>query len=139
MAEILRLSGISAAFPEIIVEYEDIFAMKYRLGGRGTDGTIDCVGVVIEVFRRAGLGIPDPECMAGGIAEFADLFEPVAEPDHLFDVAFWGSPHQHAMIFVRPGVALSAAKAGGYVKKLSFLKKFPEVEFYRVRSNKLPT
>jgi hypothetical protein len=139
MAEIQKLSALADSFPDVPVEYADLFELRYRLGGRGLDGTIDCLGVVIEVFRRAGLGLPDPDKLGGGVVEFCELFERVSTPDQLYDVALWGSPHQHAMVFVRPGLAASASKAGGYVKRLSFLKQFPEIEFYRVRDSKLPT
>lgn len=42
-----------AAFLE---QFETICATKpdYRIGGSGTDGTCDCIGLIIGAVRRAG-------------------------------------------------------------------------------------
>lgn len=139
MAEITQLSEISSEFPETIVAYEDLFDLAYRLGGRGADGTIDCIGVVLEIFRRAGLGLPDPQLSGRGVLEFQELFESITEPDRLYDLAFLGGIHCHVLIVVRPGVALSAkAKTGVYTQSVARLRHLSNVEFFRVRSDRLP-
>lgn len=35
-----------------------LLAMRYRLGGRGEDGTIDCLGVVLAKAAELGLDLP---------------------------------------------------------------------------------
>jgi cell wall-associated NlpC family hydrolase len=37
---------------------DDLVGIPFRYGGRGADG-MDCWGVVVEAFRRLGLGIED--------------------------------------------------------------------------------
>lgn len=40
------------------VQYDDLIGVPYRDGGRTLDG-LDCWGLVLEVFRRMGIMIPD--------------------------------------------------------------------------------
>ena len=36
----------------------ELLAMRYRLGGRGADGTIDCLGVVLAKAAELGIDLP---------------------------------------------------------------------------------
>lgn len=138
MAEIHRLSSLVGEFPEAVVEYSDLFDLDYREGGRGSDGTIDCIGVVIEIFRRAGLSLPDPLILGRGVAEFAELFESVSDPDRLYDLVFVGGVHRHVLVIVRPGVALSAKlRSGVYTQTVPRLRLLSDVEYYRARLDRI--
>lgn len=58
---------------------EDLLAMRYRLGGRGGDGTIDCLGVVLCVQRHLGRALGDVWATVGrqwidGGADYAHGF-----------------------------------------------------------------
>ena len=139
MAEITQLSALASEFPEAPVAYDELFNLAYRLDGRGSDGTIDCIGIVIEIFRRAGLGLPDPRLIGRGVIEFQELFESIIEPDRLYDLAFVGGIHCHVLIVVRPGVAISSkSKTGVYTQSVARLRCLSNVEFFRVRSDRLP-
>jgi hypothetical protein len=139
MTPIGKISAEAANFPNTVVDFSDLQDLEYRFLGRGTDGTIDCLGVAIEIFRRAGLGLPDPNAMGNDIDQFRELFDRVSAPDYLFDLAWYGSPHEHVHILVRPGIFLSAKQSTGvYTVRAAILTRYPEVRFYRVRSECLP-
>ena len=65
---ITKLSSLAASFPTAEVDFEDMIGWPYRARGR-TSAAIDCIGVVLEIFRRAGLGLPDPDASPGGALE----------------------------------------------------------------------
>lgn len=42
-----------------MVTYCDLLAAKFRINGRGEDGTYDCYGLCMEVSRRLGKELPE--------------------------------------------------------------------------------
>lgn len=135
---IVKLSELAESFPEAEVDYEDMIGWPYRVSGRVPTG-IDCIGVVLEVFRRAGLGLPDPDASPGGVLAFQELLEPVAAPDQLYDLISLKRSTYHVEVVVRHGVSISAReKAGTHTTKTKFLQEIPGVQFFRVRADLLP-
>lgn len=135
-----KLSELASSFPAIEVEYVDMFGSQYRVDGRyGVGNTIDCIGVILEVYKRAGLLLPDPKIMAGQVAAFADLFDKVTEPDQLYDLINLRRDSNHLLVVVRQGVAVSATVGKNvYTSRVNILKRVPGAEFFRVRSSCLP-
>jgi len=135
-----NLSTVSSTFPATLVEYEDLLTLRYRLRGRVTDGTVDCVGIVLEIYRRAGLGLPDPWTSGCQAIEFSECFEAISAPDHLFDVIRCiGRTQDGIMVVVRDGIALtSREKIGVHAVTVKALLNLPRIEYYRVRSDCLP-
>jgi len=140
MGEITKLSALAGSFPNVEVEYVDLLGLPYLVAGRVGGPAVDCIGVVLEIFRRAGLGFPDPALAGGGIFEFADLFEKIPEPDHLYDLINVKRDSNHVCIVVRPGLTVSArARAGVHTARVNILKSRPGAECFRVRAACLPT
>lgn len=42
------------------IHYADLLEVPYRLGGRRVDRGLDCFGVLLEYYRRAGVALEDP-------------------------------------------------------------------------------
>lgn len=152
MQAIQTVSINSTFFPQVEVAYSDMLSWPYRQGGRGAAG-IDCLGVVLEIYRRAGLRLPDPALDGKLIFEFADLFEQVSAPDHLYDIVSLrhrlhesgteprggSGGEEHVEVVVRQEVTLTAsAKKNVFSSRLTILKKISGVEFYRVKDQLLP-
>lgn len=146
MAAIVKLSALAGSFPAVEVEYQDMLETPFLLGGRWGGGGIDCLGVALEIFRRAGLGFPDPTLSRGGLMAFAEFFERVPEPDHLYDLINVCHEGQrsalglsnHLSIVIRPDRALSIrAKSRVIAPPLSRIKT--GAQFFRVKSSCLPT
>lgn len=137
-----QLSVIAEDFPDLPVEYTDMTSptggWRYRFGGRSLEQGIDCLGVVLEIFRRAGIGIPDPG--EDPQAFFLDLWDSVAEPDRLFDVVRTTRGDDHLWIVVAPGLALTASAARQVtVDKIGNLKRIKDgIRFYRIKDAVLP-
>ncbi len=113
---IQKLSTTADTFPATEVEYEDLLGIPYRVGGRvaaGDPGT-DCIGVVLEIYRRAGLGLPDPGRTSVGVFGFAEVLEQVADPSALYDLVHLRRQSNHLAVQVRSGMLITATKAMGY-------------------------
>ena len=107
-----KLSSDAESFPDLEVEYEDLLELGYAPDRRAAEGQIDCLGVVLEVYRRAGLGLPDPR-RGRPTTEFQGLFEQVAAPDALYDLVNLDRGCHHLYVCVRSGVLLSARAGAG--------------------------
>jgi hypothetical protein len=157
---ISRVSILAADFPTVEVEYVDLMGVPFKKGGRSLQG-MDCLGLTLEVFRRAGLGFDDPTLSADGMLGFADLFEPVVAPDRLYDLILSqhrqpfddplthrmkGDLSDHLSIVVRLGTAFSTRARnntpitkGPYTVPVNRLKARAEtMGFYRVKDAVLP-
>jgi cell wall-associated NlpC family hydrolase len=138
---ITKLSVTASSFPTLEVEYEDLLSLRYLVDGRYGGAGIDCIGVVMEVYRRAGLGLPDPAVAGGHVIAFAALFEQLVTPAtlDLYDLINIRRESNHVAVVVRPGLALSAReRAGVYAVRVNNLKSISGVAFYRVRTAALP-
>lgn len=136
---IVSLSSLSASFPTEEVEYSDLLGVPFRRDGRTGDGYYDCLGVVLEVFRRAGLGLPDPKLQGGRAAEFSTLFEETTDPNQLYDLADVRRGTDHLYIQVRPGILLSCRDTiGVHTQRLNTIRRLAEVKFWRLRNAVLP-
>lgn len=132
------LSVTAESFPTEI-EYDDLLELRHRMGGRGLDGTIDCLGIVISCFRRAGLGLPDPVTLGRGADVLHSLFEEVSSPDAVLDVAELTRGSGHVWVLIRPGVFLSAKLFGGvYTQPAKTIAAISGVKFWRIRDEYLP-
>lgn len=38
---------------------QSLLGLKFKIGGRGNDGTVDCYGVLLHYFKEFGLNLPD--------------------------------------------------------------------------------
>ena len=135
---ITKYSINAERFPTLDVEYEDLLMLNYREDARYGSGSIACLGVVLEVFKRAGLGLPDPRASGRAAFRFSELFEPAEAPDTLFDVIS-SNRKQHVAVVVRTGLAISAEScAGVIVRPTKIFTKLPNVKYWRVRTDSLP-
>jgi hypothetical protein len=141
MSQIIKLSALADSFPETEVEYEDLLGLPYRAGGRIVEGAAgtDCIGVVLEIYRRAGLGLPDPGRADTGIFGFASVLEQVADCDHLYDLVNLRRQSNHLAVIVRYGTVLTAAMGQGvYAVRVNHYRRLAGVEFWRVQDACLP-
>jgi hypothetical protein len=123
------------------VEYEDLLAFQYRADGRALDGTntIDCIGVVLEVYRRAGIELPDPKSQGDAIWSFSELLTIATEPLQLYDIISVRREGHHVEVIVRPGVSMSARrKVNVYTQPVKRALRVEGVTAYRVRPELLP-
>jgi hypothetical protein len=133
------LSTSAADFPTAEAAYEDLLTLRYRPDGRGLDGTIDCIGVVLEIYRRAGIELPDPRASGASIWEFAELFQVATEPLQLYDLISVRREGHHIEVIVRDGASMSArSKVGVYTQPLKRALRLEGVTAYRVRADALP-
>lgn len=136
--KVTKISATGDSFPTTQVAVDDLLKWPYRFGGRGPDG-VDCLGVVIEVYRRAGLELPDPLWPGESEQTFAGIFEPVADPSRLYDVIYTTQDHAGVMVVVEPGIALSARPgANVYRTRTGVLRRVPSVKYYRLKASETP-
>jgi hypothetical protein len=137
---ITQLSSLADSFPTVEVEYEDLLGLPYRAGGRiaaGDPGT-DCAGVVLEIYRRAGLGLPDPGSETG-IFGFASILEQVADCSNLYDLINLRRESNHLVVLVRPGLVLTASRSQRvHAADVKRYRRLEGVEYWRVRDACLP-
>lgn len=134
-----KVSSIASSFPTTEVEYSDLLTLDYRAGGRGTDGTIDCIGIVLEVYRRAGLGLPDPSLGGGQIFEFQSLWDVRTTADQLYDLVALERSTWHVEIIVRYGLLLGARQHRHvYTQDSSRLLALSGAKVYRLKDAFIP-
>ena len=140
MTPIIKTNANADLFPDVEVDYEDLLACRYWPNGRGGDGWIDCIGIILEIYRRAGLGLPDPVTAGNTIFEFQDLWESVTAADQLYDLVGVERKGQwHVEIQIRPGRLLSArAKAHVYSQGLDKMLRVAGATCYRLRTDVIP-
>lgn len=51
--------GGSPVQPKAGISFDDLIGVPFKKGGRTADEGLDCWGLVIEVFRRFGIIVPD--------------------------------------------------------------------------------
>ena len=139
-AQVLSIAAIAGSFPTVQVAVDDLLGLSYRTDARGEDGQIDCLGIVLEVYRRAGLLLPDPKSSGSSVFAFADLFDKISDPTKLYDLINFRRESHHVLIVVRPGIAMSCAeKVGVYTRRINVLKRASEeIEYYRLRTSSIP-
>jgi hypothetical protein len=132
------LSEISASFPTLEVEYEDLLQYRYVRDARGENKTIDCLGIAIEIYRRAGLQLPD--LREGNVVDnFYEVFEEIETADTLFDLIYMRRDTDGLFTVVRPGIALTIVPAAGaFTRKVMAVESREGVLSYRVRPECLP-
>ena len=134
-----KLSVLADDFPDAEVEYEDLLSLPYGPDRRAADGAIDCFGIVLDVYRRAGLGLPDPAKAGLAILDFQELFEEVPAIERLYDMADLRTTQHHLMVAVRSGLLLSARlKVGVYTMPTKRLIGRAGVTYWRLRDAALP-
>lgn len=139
MSPVIKVSSVADSFPMTEAAYDDLLSLRYRVDGRGNDGTIDCLGCVLEMYHRAGLQLPDPKTNGATYFDFAELFEEITEPDQLYDVISLHAASQHILVVVRGGIALSAtAKVGVYTRPVNRIRQRSGVQFFRLRQDAYP-
>ena len=68
-----------------LCNYTDLLGKEFHYGGRGPD-RFDCYGLVMEVYRRRGIVLPefescsDPEEIHGSMLQGKDHFEQIDHP-----------------------------------------------------------
>lgn len=135
------LSVTASSFPTAEVEYEDLLGLQYRADARALDGTggIDCIGVVLEIYRRAGIELPDPKAQGEAIWSFSELLTVAVEPLQLYDIVSVRREGHHVEVIVRPGISMSARmKVNVYTQPVKRALRVEGVTVYRVRPELLP-
>jgi cell wall-associated NlpC family hydrolase len=141
MSQITKISALASSFPTAEVAYEDLLALPYRQNARASDGQIDCMGVVLEIYRRAGLKLPDPILAGESIFGFAELFDVVADLStlQLYDLVYIQKSSNHIGVVVRPGLVLDASeKRNVCMVRVNVFKAIPRIQWYRVKPTALP-
>lgn len=134
--KLASLSSLSRQFPEVEVEYQDLLKWRYRSGGRTSEG-VDCLGLLLEVFKRAGIGIPDLKL--GSPLEFQGLWNQVNDADTLFDVVEIRRSECHLGTVIRIGQVISVSERERVkVHPLRALKRITGVRFWRLKPEVLP-
>lgn len=85
------------------MDYDDLVGTPFKYGGRGRDA-LDCWGVVIEIYRRLGIGIEDVAAYDAVLA---------TETNPVFDTARTSAWHAVAPPFQPYDVLLFAAGCCG--------------------------
>ncbi len=94
-----------------IPNYTDLLGKRFEYGGRGPDA-FDCYGLAVELYRRAGLALPDyassadNEFQANGFADGAHrYFDRVVMPQELDIILFQILPRfvTHCGVYVGHG------------------------------------
>jgi cell wall-associated NlpC family hydrolase len=92
-------------------KYTDLLGKPFEYGGRGPD-SFDCYGLAVELYRRAGVVLPDyastdnPEAQGGGFLHGAEnYFDQVDQPQPLDIVLFQVVPRfiTHCGVYVGHG------------------------------------
>jgi len=137
--KLTALSELAASFPTAEVEYEDLLQYRYVPDARGQNKTADCLWIVEEVFRRAGLGLPDLR-LGDTAVTFHEVFAEVETADTLYDVLHMASSSGDGLfVVVRSGEALSIVPLAGVVRrKVIAIESLAGVTSYRVRPECLP-
>lgn len=80
------------------IDYIDLIDKDFAWGGRGPD-LYDCYGLVMEMYRRIGIDLPeyksirDPNLIQMMILEGRKLFEKIEEPEPYCVVTFFIKPY----------------------------------------------
>ena len=139
MIRATSLSTLSSSFPTTEISYDDLIGMPYRPGGRYGNSFIDCLGVVLEVYARAGLGLPDPVTSTEALLAFSEIFEEIPIADTLYDLVDLRHRQHHLMVVVRPGLLLSAKeRAGVYAPRTKAFIQRDDVTYWRLRADAYP-
>lgn len=93
-----------------------LLGTRYEVGGRTPGVGVDCVGVVLEIYKASGNPLPDPLSVEGhGIvwSEAAKKFYRLTleKPDPL-DVVLIGSAERHVGVALEPGILHAHELAG---------------------------
>lgn len=138
--KLTALSALAESFPTVQVEYEDLMQYRYVPDARGHENTIDCLGIVLEVYRRAGLLLPDPRDSGSSVTTFYALFNQVPDPDTLYDLIHLRRDGQdHLWVVVRPGLVLSVRRIANVItRKTVAVMTQPGTIAYRVKPECLP-
>lgn len=131
------LSELAASFPTVEVPYEDLLTLQHRTDCRCEGGYTDCLGVVLEIYRRAGLRLPDARLSGPGVTDWYKLFSEVPAPDQLYDLIY--TPDPHIWVVIRHGEALSSGRTTNVVRhRTSAVARIKGVKFYRLRPECYP-
>lgn len=118
--------------------YADMIGWEYVLGGRDASG-IDCWGVVSEVYRRAGLELPDPWTDPQGVPGIMGLFDPAVEPFRVYDIFFVNRNLGHCGVLVTLSQFLTTARSSrvSLLEKIKLNRFGSRVQCYRVKDSSL--
>ena len=118
-----------------MIEFGDLIGVPFVRGGRDPAGGLDCVGLTLEIYRRAGIELPEPSvdyvedwANRGGlfVPNWPDCFIEIPAALEVLDVALIerdGEPH-HLSVVVRPGVFIDAHVAVGvYTRRRSGVRE----------------
>lgn len=135
--KVAAISALASSFPTVEVPWEDLLALQHWTDGRCSDGYVDCMGVVLEIYRRAGLRLPDP--CGSGVETFHSLFNEVPAADQLYDLAHVTRNTPHVWVVVRPGLAISSSQGKNVsLSKVGVVARIAGTKFYRLRPECCP-
>lgn len=118
----------------VAADYEDLLALPFLEDGRFGDPGINCLGVVLEVYRRAGLYLPDAQVV--GKAAACRHLSRIALPAAPLDIAYVArGGEERCLVLVDGERALSASPARGvYVESVARIRRVSRrvaMEFWR--------
>lgn len=120
------------------MEYSDLLGTQFVYGGRARARGLDCWGLVIEVYRRLGIGVEDVDAYNAVLATDANpvfdtqrtaAWHVVVEPFEPYDVLLFaagccGNAATHCAVYIGNGHMLHAVeKKGVIVTRLARFRK----------------
>jgi len=112
-----RGAGHDADAPLTVPEYEDLLGTPFVMFGRdeSRDGGISCQGLVLEMYRRAGIDAPDP-CDDPDADLCWDVVEGPSRPMDVIGLRVGSSDLAgHVALVLEGGAVLHATKDRGVV------------------------
>ena len=97
--------------------YDDLLGVKYRWFGRGVKNGLSCMGLALEMCRRAGIKAVDPvEDPDAATAQWSVAWAPPWEP---MDILVFTKPNQvlggHVGVFLGGGQVLHSVDPYGVI------------------------
>lgn len=113
----------------------DLVGAPYKVWGRDPETGIDCLGVVLELYRRLGIELPDPRPGEESIREYMRIWEEVEEPDRLLDILRTRiGPEEVVWLNVGKGYAMGAESENGvHLQRIRTIRRgVKDLRFYRL-------
>lgn len=115
------------------LEFEDLLDLPFLPGGRSRAG-YDCAGLLIELYQRAGISLPDPDIQGRGALR--DELRPIEWPTSPLDIVHVTSDGKERILcLVHADLALGARERDGvFAIRVDRLRRVSEIRttaFYR--------
>lgn len=114
----------------------DLVGTPYIRGGRDPGVGLDCLGVVLEIHRRAGISVSTPDGEPTLEHYLRTSLDEIPGLEMPLDVCYYRRRREPAVAaLVAPGVVLTSMPKAGVVlaRARALLRGVSDVRFYRVR------